>query len=66
MPELERTKGIEESDTTSYNTAPPGTVKSRPKKNTISDQDVIQKLQELCIISDPLLIYSNMVKIGQG
>lgn len=67
MPELERTKDVgEDEPSSSYNTAPPGTVKPRPKKNTISDQEVIQKLQELCIISDPLLIYSNMDKIGQG
>lgn len=49
-------------------TGPPGTVRSRPKdqKKGMKDQDVIRKLQELCFNSDPLLIYSNMVKIGQG
>lgn len=49
-------------------TGPPGTVKARPKgeKKGMKDQDVIRKLQELCLNSDPLLIYSNMVKIGQG
>ncbi|CAO3648909.1 unnamed protein product [Mucor fragilis] len=52
----------------SSTTGPPGTVKSRPKdqKKGMKDQDVIRKLQELCLNSDPLLIYSNMVKIGQG
>jgi hypothetical protein len=58
---------IEES--TSTNTGPPGTVKARPpkeQKNALKDQEVLRKLRELCINSDPLLIYSNMVKIGQG
>lgn len=32
----------------------------------MNDEEVIRILQELCINSDPLLIYSNMVKIGQG
>ncbi|EPB85358.1 STE/STE20/PAKA protein kinase [Mucor circinelloides 1006PhL] len=54
--------------TTTTTTGPPGTVKARPKdeKKGMKDQDVIRKLQELCLNSDPLLIYSNMVKIGQG
>jgi p21-activated kinase 1 len=54
---------------TSTHTGPPGTVKQRPPKkdkSEISDEQVLQKLQELCLNSDPLLIYSNMVKIGQG
>lgn len=68
LPQLERlseTKSVEESS----NTGPPGTVKRRPpkdEKKVMDDQEVIDKLRELCINSDPLLIYSNMVKIGQG
>ncbi|CEP11448.1 hypothetical protein [Parasitella parasitica] len=46
----------------------PGTVKSRPKnqKKSMEDKDIIRKLQELCLNANPLLYYSNMVKIGQG
>ncbi|KAI8087767.1 kinase-like domain-containing protein [Gilbertella persicaria] len=62
MHELTRTQDV------LYN-APPGTVRSRaPKeeKRSMSDEQVLKHLQELCITSDPLLIYTNMVKIGQG
>jgi hypothetical protein len=49
---------------------PIGTVRERPKKEntqqTLTDQDVLQKLGEICKNSDPLLKHSNMVKIGQG
>ncbi|KAI8875945.1 Pkinase-domain-containing protein, partial [Backusella circina FSU 941] len=42
----------------------------RPKKEntqqTLTDQEVLQKLGEICKNSDPLLRHSNMVKIGQG
>ncbi|KAG2200131.1 hypothetical protein INT47_012412, partial [Mucor saturninus] len=57
----------ENSVTSSLSSAPPGTVKQRPpKEKSMNDQDVILKLQELCANADPLLIYSNMEKIGQG
>ncbi|KAI8382923.1 kinase-like domain-containing protein [Blakeslea trispora] len=32
----------------------------------MSDEQVLKHLQELCINSDPLQVYANMVKIGQG
>lgn len=66
LPELTRTK---EEQSSSAVVGPPGTVKSRPKKSnstSMSNQELISKLQELCLLSDPHLIYSNMVKIGQG
>ncbi|GAN02398.1 ste20-like protein [Mucor ambiguus] len=66
LPQLTSMKN--EPSTAAATTGPPGTVKARPKdqKKGMKDQDVIRKLQELCLNSDPLLIYSNMVKIGQG
>lgn len=67
LPELTRTKEEEPSSSSSAHQGPPGTVKSRPKKNsTMSNQELVTRLQELCFVSDPHLIYSNMVKIGQG
>lgn len=58
---------LENSTSSSLSSAPPGTVKQRPpKEKSMNDQDVIHKLQELCANADPLLIYSNMEKIGQG
>lgn len=60
---------MEECSESLSNTGPPGTVKRRPPKEDkkgMDDKEVIRILQELCINSDPLLIYSNMVKIGQG
>ncbi|KAI8349462.1 Ste20 homologous protein kinase 1 [Choanephora cucurbitarum] len=62
LPELTRT------DNLLYN-APPGTVRSRPpkeEKRSMSDEQVLKHLQELCINSDPLQVYTNMIKIGQG
>ncbi|KAI8997610.1 kinase-like domain-containing protein, partial [Pilobolus umbonatus] len=47
----------------------PGTVKKRPPKNNRNsekDKEIINKLREVCINNDPRLIYSDMVKIGQG
>lgn len=65
LPQLSR--NTLEDSTSSLSSGPPGTVKQRPpKEKGMNDQDVINKLQELCANSDPLLIYSNMVKIGQG
>ncbi|KAI9475788.1 MAG: Pak2 protein [Benjaminiella poitrasii] len=74
LPQLTRLK--EDPSVTHTNSAasslsngPPGTVKSRPPKDqskAMKDQEVIRKLQELCINSDPLLAYTDMVKIGQG
>ncbi|KAI9365268.1 kinase-like domain-containing protein [Pilaira anomala] len=56
-----------EESTSSLATGPPGTVKKRPpKEKGMNDQDVLNKLQEICDNSNPLLIYSDMVKIGQG
>lgn len=75
LPQLQRltdTKSLEveeESREPLSNTGPPGTVKRRPPKEDkkgMDDKEVIRILQELCINSDPLLIYSDMVKIGQG
>lgn len=57
------------ASSSSINTGPPGTVKVRPpkeKRDALKDHEALLKLQELCTNSDPLLIYSNMVKIGQG
>ncbi|KAL7335811.1 Serine/threonine-protein kinase PAK 3 [Mucor circinelloides] len=68
LPQLTSMKNEPSAVATTTTTGPPGTVKARPKdeKKGMKDQDVIRKLQELCLNSDPLLIYSNMVKIGQG
>jgi hypothetical protein len=72
LPELTQMRDpdtIETSSSLSSNIGPPGTVKARPpkeQKDAMKDQEVLLKLQELCINSDPRLIYSNMNKIGQG
>ena len=68
LPQLERTKSLEESNE-SLHTGPPGTVKKRiPKKEKqeMDDAEVVRILTDLCINEDPLLIYYDMVKIGQG
>ncbi|KAI8067333.1 kinase-like domain-containing protein [Thamnidium elegans] len=70
LPELTRltdTTTSLEGPVSSLSTGPPGTVKKRPpKEKGMKDQDVLVKLQEICVNSNPLLIYSDMVKIGQG
>lgn len=70
LPELTRltdTTACLNEPESSLSTGPPGTVKKRPpKEKGMNDQDVLIKLQEICVNSDPLLIYSGMVKIGQG
>ncbi|GAA5812326.1 hypothetical protein MFLAVUS_005777 [Mucor flavus] len=70
LPELTRltdTTACLNEPASSLSTGPPGTVKKRPpKEKGMKDQDVLIKLQEICVNSDPLLIYSGMVKIGQG
>ncbi|KAI7901222.1 kinase-like domain-containing protein [Cokeromyces recurvatus] len=72
LPQLTRLK--EDPNVTHTNTpisplSSSTTVKSRPPKDqnkAMKDQDVIRKLQELCINSNPLLVYTDMMKIGQG
>ncbi|GAA5803317.1 kinase-like domain-containing protein [Helicostylum pulchrum] len=70
LPELTRltdTTTCSNEPASSLSTGPPGTVKKRPpKEKGMKDQDVLIKLQEICVNSDPLLIYFDMVKIGQG
>ncbi|KAI8879279.1 Pkinase-domain-containing protein [Backusella circina FSU 941] len=73
MPELTRlsdnnipefgTASPEERPTTSESTS---RVKQRQLKENKKDLQIMKKLQELCKNSDPLLVFSNMVKIGQG
>jgi hypothetical protein len=73
MPELTRlsdknipafgTTPLEEQPTASESTS---RVKQRPPKENKKDLQIMKKLEELCKNSDPLLVYSNMVKVGQG
>ncbi|KAH8556682.1 Pak2 protein [Umbelopsis sp. PMI_123] len=50
-------------------TGAPGTVKQRVRrtdKTALRDSQVIERLQAICIESDPNLVYRDMLKIGQG
>lgn len=50
-------------------TGAPGTVKQRTRKaekTSLRDSQVIERLQTICIESDPKLVYRDMLKIGQG
>jgi hypothetical protein len=50
-------------------TGAPGTVKQRVRKSektALRDSQVIERLQAICIETDPKLVYRDMLKIGQG
>ncbi|KAG2186127.1 hypothetical protein INT43_002565 [Umbelopsis isabellina] len=47
----------------------PGTVKQRTRKSektALTDAQVVERLQAICIESDPNAVYRDMLKIGQG